>query len=559
MLYLPEVVSPYGFLPPFYYNNLKVYGGIFLSVPGSEHGKAAALPWKATILRGEGMAGIHLDWQDTLNIPYTFNRMYGRTGLKFSIDVTLHDGAKYLEYKVRAENPSDAAKSYEAWVATTVADHDGSGPGSNGAHMLVPVDRAVTKAANWPWVEQVETRIADPERDDLYTFDQLQYAENYFGYYIGNPLLSEEARWWAIINPESAVGLLSLRGDDPLPKGQKYWSWGYRIGERGQESAVPYYPKPYLEHWVGVSAEFGVSREIGPRQAEEFTLAFYPLTPNATGAEENVLLPSRAPKERLRLTDTSSFPRELTYRYEKPYEPDSVLTELDRKIGEGFASYPADVISLLYQGGYYERAAQLISKYRTAEVADQADQMLLQVLLMDDQLAAAERHFTTTMDGSVDGFVASAVDFYSGWNDQAAKILNLDAYVVAQHGRTSAARAHVLHYLNGKPGFRNPLNIEMRKEILASLADAPELGMLPAFCRAVIALQEGAPAQAADDLREVLAASTDPELREEVLGYIARAEQDAKIARGEMPEFTPLFPQLAPGQFLVHLPWEKSE
>ncbi len=468
LLFIPEKGIPYGIGKPyFYYQWLMLPGGIFSSIAEAEHGKAWLLPWDYKVVKNSSQeVAMQLTFFDTINIPRTGDLVYGKTFLIYTVTISLYEGKKYVEYKVKVNNPGNTTQRYEVWTGVTLPDRNFSNPNSQGVHIVLPVERITTKDAWWPWLKEAE-EVIDPNLH-LYRWNNLAATMNWIGYGIANPLVEDNPMWWAMVDYQTQSGLLCLRGNDNLKKGIKLWSWGYNNETKGG------YPPAMCEIWNGVSEEFKIPTTIGPGMSQEWKLYYYPLA-ESIPAETNILLPDK------KILKYEGIPDRLSYYRQTPWTFDKLI---DKDLHE--PGYPRRKISLYYQGGYYKECKALIQKSLTEypQFADQAYPIMIGCLLMEEKFAEAQKYFVETM-GITDPaqYLKNMVDYYDA-SDQTEKIMKLDQYIIANHDHKF--RHYICDYYT-----RHVVNVSIREDIIKEIASAPELRPYYEFYRGKVYFEKG--------------------------------------------------------------------
>jgi hypothetical protein len=136
----------------FYWDWLMVWGGIFPTSPGPEHGKAWRLPWDVEIAeQTDDAVTVAMTFRDVESQPLVPSQYEGdATGLEVSFAVTLRAGRSALDTSVSIVNPTDESVEYEYWTNLTVAP--GSAPGAPQAvadtEIVAPVD-LIHDAQGW--------------------------------------------------------------------------------------------------------------------------------------------------------------------------------------------------------------------------------------------------------------------------------------------------------------------------------------------------------------------------------------------------------------------------
>lgn len=256
-LYQNPLGLPYGIGEGnFYYDWLMVYGGIFPTLPGPEHGKAWFLPWSLEVVEDSPeQISVRMSFTDDVafsGTPGRFNPV--PTSLEAAFTVTLSAGERALDTAVTLHNPTDTTIMYEYWTCVTLAP--GSLPGetiaSGDVEIIVPVDE-IKMPPWWPRTIAQEEATGIP---DVYTFDALRQFENWadMGIAYAFPTI-ENANYWGAINQTNREGLIRIT-DNSVTPGLKIWTWGrdsitldladYAIDER----------RPYIELWAGITPEF---------------------------------------------------------------------------------------------------------------------------------------------------------------------------------------------------------------------------------------------------------------------------------------------------------------
>lgn len=257
MLYRNPVGVPYGIGKGYFtYDWLMVYGGIFPTLPGPEHGKAWLHPWKAEVTeQSEQAITVKMHWKDDFRIwtPMNFARTRAASGIEADFSVTLRRGSSALETLVQLTNPSPEELTYEYW--TNVGLAPGSDPQdpktTSGAELIVPV-RCVQMASWSVGIASDEERCSGSR---TYALNNLRWFKNWgdMGIAYASPDMQGK-NFWGVINHDNEEGLIRVANNRETP-GLKIWTFGYKsteadVNDRYQSA------RPFVELWAGRGLQF---------------------------------------------------------------------------------------------------------------------------------------------------------------------------------------------------------------------------------------------------------------------------------------------------------------
>ena len=290
-LYRTDVGVPYGMKGlTFYYDWLMVYGGIFPTLPGPEHGKMWLKPWHFSVVKEDtDEVTVAMSIKDDFAYsaaPKQF--MPGATNLEATYYVTLKAGRAALDARLILKNPDNRTIPYEYWTCTTLAP--GSDPehpkATGGAEIIAPLEAYSTPAWSASIAEADEHLGAGMHR-----FEKLRYFRNWpiAGIAYAAPDMGA-ANFWGVINHDDEEGIIRI-ADNRVTRGLKMWTWGFpsftdEIDERKDPA------RPYVELWAGVSDQFFHRAEM-PALGEVSVAETYSPTVgmnNVTHANTNILV-----------------------------------------------------------------------------------------------------------------------------------------------------------------------------------------------------------------------------------------------------------------------------
>ena len=256
-LYQNPLGLPYGIGDGnFYYDWLMVYGGIFPTFPGPEHGKTWFLPWDFEIItETDDVVTIEMSFVDDIRFGSAPSRFSAEpTGLEARFRVSLHANSRAVDTAVTISNPSSESVSYEYWTSITLAP--GSAPDDTrvtaNTEIIAPIN-VVKMPPWWPATIAQEELTNTP---DVYTYDNLRLFENWadMGIAYAYPTISE-SNFWGVINHDNEEGIIRV-ADNTISQGLKIWTWGYQSASIPIEAYSNIERRPYIELWAGVSPEF---------------------------------------------------------------------------------------------------------------------------------------------------------------------------------------------------------------------------------------------------------------------------------------------------------------
>lgn len=253
----------------FYYDWLMVYGGIFPTLPESEHGKTWLLPWTYTVVKAtEEEVTIrmeHTDNQSYNGAPGKFNN--GITGITCRVEVSVYQNQSKWDFDVSLINEKETAVNYEYWTCTTLAP--GSEPGDTGTPQSAEIVAAANEyLAGWSpgaWIGGNNQRydFADINVLDEWENMGIAYAERLNGNY------------WGVINHENEEGIFRISENTETP-GMKLWTWGrnnidnnlYDFSNGGADN--------YIELWAGTSKAFFEDATLAAGEVKQWRETYCP-------------------------------------------------------------------------------------------------------------------------------------------------------------------------------------------------------------------------------------------------------------------------------------------
>ena len=266
-LYRTDVGVPYGIAAGnFYYDWLMVYGGIFPTFPGPEHGKTWLKPWDFKVVKQDaGEVTVSMSFTDNFEYSAAPRKFSGATGIEATYYVTLKADRAALDARVVLKNPNDRTIKYEYWTCTTLA------PGSDpkhprttaGAEIIAPIRAYTTPDWSANLSEGDESAGAGRRR-----FEKLRYFRNWptMGIAYAAPDM-QGGNFWGVINHDNEEGIVRI-ADNRMTRGLKMWTWGFpSFTNETDPRKVPNEARPYVELWAGVSDQFFHSAEF-PALAE---------------------------------------------------------------------------------------------------------------------------------------------------------------------------------------------------------------------------------------------------------------------------------------------------
>ena len=292
-LYRTEVGVPYGIKGgTFYYDWLMVYGGIFPTFPGPEHGKTWLKPWDFKVVKDEAdEVTVSMSLKDDFAYgaaPKEFRP--GSTGIEATTYVTLKAGRAALDVRVVLKNPQDRTIDYEYWSCTTLAP--GSDPKSprttGGAEIIAPIQTYSTP--HW------SANLADGDKSlgpGRSRFERLRFFRNWptMGIAYAAPDM-QGGNFWGVINHDNEEGIIRI-ADNTVTPGLKMWTWGYpSFTDETDARKDPNPQRPYVELWAGVSDQFFHSARFPALSEVSIPETYSPTVSmsNVTQANENILV-----------------------------------------------------------------------------------------------------------------------------------------------------------------------------------------------------------------------------------------------------------------------------
>ena len=291
-LYRTDVGVPYGIgAGNFYYDWLMVYGGIFPTFPGPEHGKTWLKPWDFKVVKEDaGQVTVSMSFTDNFEYSAAPRKFSGATGIEATYYVTLKADRAALDARVVLKNPNDRAIKYEYWTCTTLAP--GSDPNhprtTGGAEIVAPIRTYTTPGWSANLSEGDESAGMGTRR-----FEKLRYFKNWptMGIAYAAPDM-QGGNFWGVINHDNEEGIIRI-ADNVMTRGLKMWTWGFpSLTNETDPRKVPNEARPYVELWAGVSDQFFHSATF-PALGEVSIAETYSPTvgmTNVTNANERILV-----------------------------------------------------------------------------------------------------------------------------------------------------------------------------------------------------------------------------------------------------------------------------
>jgi hypothetical protein len=292
-LYRTEVGVPYGMKSGnFYYDWLMVYGGIFPTFPGPEHGKTWLKPWDFKVVKqSAGEVTVAMSFTDDISYAAAPAKFRGpATGIEASYYVTLKAGRAALDTRLVLKNPESKAIAYEYWTCTTLAP--GSDPqhprATPGAEIIAPVATYVTPS--WSANLAPGDESAGGGR---YRFDKLRYFRNWptMGIAYAAPDM-QGGNFWGAINHDNEEGIIRI-ADNKVTRGLKMWTWGFpSFTNQADARKAPNEAQPYVELWAGVSDQFFHRAEFPAHGELSLSESYSPTVgmSNVTDANDDILV-----------------------------------------------------------------------------------------------------------------------------------------------------------------------------------------------------------------------------------------------------------------------------
>jgi hypothetical protein len=292
-LYRTQVGVPYGMKAGnFYYDWLMVYGGIFPTFPGPEHGKTWLKPWDFRVVKeSAGEVTVSMSFTDDISYVGAPAKFRGPpTGIEATYYVTLKADRAALDTRLVLKNRQDKALPYEYWTCTTLAP--GSDPNhpqaTAGAEIIAPVATYMTP--NWSANIAAGDESAGEGR---YRFEKLRHFKNWptMGIAYASPDM-QGGDFWGTINHDNEEGIFRI-ADNKVTRGLKMWTWGFpTFTNNADPRKEPNEAQPYVELWAGVSDQFFHSADFPAHGEVSLTESYSPTVgmSNVTDANENVLV-----------------------------------------------------------------------------------------------------------------------------------------------------------------------------------------------------------------------------------------------------------------------------
>jgi hypothetical protein len=315
-LYRTQVGVPYGMKAGnFYYDWLMVYGGIFPTLPGPEHGKTWLKPWDFKVVKeSPGEVTVAMSFTDDISYAAAPAKFRGPpTGIEATYYVTLKAGRAALDTRLVLKNPQDKALRYEYWTCTTLAP--GSDPqnphATAGAEIIAPVANYFTPS----WSANL-TAGAESAGEGKYRFEKLRYFKNWptMGIAYAAPDM-QGGNFWGAINHDNEEGIIRI-ADNRVTRGLKMWTWGFpSFTNQADQRKEPNEAQPYVELWAGVSDQFFDSADFPAHGEVSVTESYSPTTgmSNVTDANEHILVNLSAEGSRANVQFFSIEPMSLLH------------------------------------------------------------------------------------------------------------------------------------------------------------------------------------------------------------------------------------------------------
>ena len=292
-LYRTEVGVPYGMKAGnFYYDWLMVYGGIFPTFPGPEHGKTWLKPWDFKVVKDSAdEVTVAMSFTDDISYASAPAKFRGPpTGIAATYYVTLKAGRAALDTRLVLKNPQDKTIPYEYWTCTTLAP--GSDPqhpqATGGAEIIAPVATYVTPS----WSANLAAGDASAG-EGRYRFEKLRYFRNWptMGIAYAAPDM-QGGNFWGAINHDNEEGIIRI-ADNRVTRGLKMWTWGFpSFTNQADARKAPNEAQPYVELWAGVSDQFFHRAEFPAHGEVSLTESYSPTVGmgNVTDANDDILV-----------------------------------------------------------------------------------------------------------------------------------------------------------------------------------------------------------------------------------------------------------------------------
>ena len=276
-LYQNPIGTPYQIeTGVFYHNWLMVFGGIFPTYPGPEHGKYWNVAWKEDILENTSdKITIGMSQLDTLNNPNKPGQYGGTTGIACQFNVSLEAGKPYFTVDVVLENDA-TYDDYEYWTCITFAPGSESGNTFTPANseMIVPIDQYKVAWNPGNWMDELDPMAQSDWQ--IRKYDKLAHLSNWEDMGIAYAAPALEENFYGVINHDNENGLFRLSNDQSKTPGMKFWTWGNEQGLNADPSNFFEEARPYIELWSGVSPEFFVSNPLNANESISWTETYLP-------------------------------------------------------------------------------------------------------------------------------------------------------------------------------------------------------------------------------------------------------------------------------------------
>jgi hypothetical protein len=269
----------------FYFNWLMVWGGIFPTFGGPEHGKYWFLPWDYSIVK-QNADTVSVAMSMTDSIPWRSgysgkHSAYGASGIRCTFTVTLVSGATGFGVDVALVNPGAASVGTEYWTCTTISP--GCAPGNlrltDGAEMIMP-DDTIKIHPDYNGLKGQEKQVTG----DWYILNKLRWWKNWVeqGILYAQPKNS----FWGVINHDAAnaEGIMRIC-DNKVSYSCKIWTCGHG-------------GLPYWEPWGGISDEFYKKATFAAGETKAWHEFYTPTLgmDSVTDATDDALVSLKTPK-----------------------------------------------------------------------------------------------------------------------------------------------------------------------------------------------------------------------------------------------------------------------
>jgi hypothetical protein len=271
----------------FYFNWVLVWGGIYPTLTGPEHGKYWFLPWAYEVTK-QNDDTVTVAMYMTDSIPWrsgysTLHSSYGATGLKCTFAVSLISGKTGADIDVTLVNPSANSIGLEYWTCTTLSP--GSVPSNlratGNAELIMP-DDTVKINPSYNGLKAQEKQMTG----DWYMFNKLRLFKNWVE--AGILYAQPKNNFWGVINHDDAnrEGIMRI-ADNTITYTCKIWTCGYT-------------GLPYWEPWGGISDEFYRKATMAAGATKKWHEYYTPTVglDSVTDASDNVLANLKTDKTR---------------------------------------------------------------------------------------------------------------------------------------------------------------------------------------------------------------------------------------------------------------------